>query len=196
MDQEQYSNYCPHVNSYVIENELWIDVDDVKDAGETIYGGNVFGRTGGPVRHQDPAPPIWSASHYSARIREVIAEKGIAVTLVQWYDEPKERRTCGVVHSPGMVSGSPPRRHRHSAKLAWLCANGKLAIGEPLSTGSIVDAPAIGAVKGVGESSRTEYLTGDHRTARITGFIVFADNDACGRLLFRLMLRQAEGRMG
>lgn len=179
-----YSTTVRNVNSYVIENELRIDVDDVKDVPVNLaYGGNVFAIVPA-ARFGIKIQPSYMEriKHYSARIREVIAEKGIAVTLVQWYDEPKSKEAdLRVVHSSGY--GSPDRSPGGtgtSAKVAWLCANGKLAIDEPFIHEGIVDAPFIGMVKGVEEKNgRTEYLTEITGQARITGFhkFVFADND-------------------
>ena len=88
-----YSTTVRNVNSYVIENELRIDVDDVKDVPVNLaYGGNVFAIVPA-ARFGIKIQPSYMEriKHYSARIREVIAEKGIAVTLVQWYDEPKSK---------------------------------------------------------------------------------------------------------
>lgn len=60
-----------NVNNFVIENELRIDVDDVKDVPVNLaYGGNVLLRTGGPVRHPKIQPSYMERiKHYSARIR-------------------------------------------------------------------------------------------------------------------------------
>ena len=105
-----YSTTVRNVNSYVIENELRIDVDDVKDVPVNLaYGGNVFAIVPA-ARFGIKIQPSYMEriKHYSARIREVIAEKGIAVTLVQWYDEPKSKEAdLRVVHSSGY--GSPDR---------------------------------------------------------------------------------------
>lgn len=112
-----YSTTVRNVNSYVIENELRIDVDDVKDVPVNLaYGGNVFAIVPA-ARFGIKIQPSYMEriKHYSARIREVIAEKGIAVTLVQWYDEPKSKEAdpAGGPQLRVWLSGSLPRRHRH-----------------------------------------------------------------------------------
>ena len=85
-------------------------MDDVKDVPVNLaYGGNVFAIVPA-ARFGIKIQPSYMEriKHYSARIREVIAEKGIAVTLVQWYDEPKSKEAdLRVVHSSGY--GSPDR---------------------------------------------------------------------------------------
>ena len=77
-------------------------MDDVKDVPVNLaYGGNVFAIVPA-ARFGIKIQPSYMEriKHYSARIREVIAEKGIAVTLVQWYDEPKSKEAdLRVVHS-------------------------------------------------------------------------------------------------
>ena len=115
-----YSTTVRNVNSYVIENELRIDVDDVKDVPVNLaYGGNVFAIVPA-ARFGIKIQPSYMEriKHYSARIREVIAEKGIAVTLVQWYDEPKSKEAdLRVVHSSGY--GSPDRSHLRRIRSAF-----------------------------------------------------------------------------
>ena len=137
-----YSTTVRNVNSYVIENELRIDVDDVKDVPVNLaYGGNVFAIVPA-ARFGIKIQPSYMEriKHYSARIREVIAEKGIAVTLVQWYDEPKSKEAdLRVVHSSGY--GSPDRSPGGtgtSAKLACLAQDGKLQPGAIWRQASII----------------------------------------------------------
>lgn len=173
-----------NVNSYVIENEIQIDVGDAKNVPVNLaYGGNVFAivpadRFGLKI---DPCE-MAELKKYSAQIREICSKKGYKVNLVQWFATPKsETSDLRVVHSSGY--GSPDRSPGGtgtSAKVAWLCANGKLSINEPFVHEGIVGACFIGRVVGTEDiNGRTEYLTEITGKARITGFhkFVFADTD-------------------
>lgn len=170
-----------NVNSYVIENEVRIDVDDIKDIPVTLaYGGNVFAIVPAEKFGIDIIPSdILKIKHYSQKVRKVFEEKGTKVNLVQWVAKAKlptsdER----VVHSSGY--GCPDRSPGGtgtSAKVAWLCENGKLKIDEPFVYEGIVDAPFIGVVKGIEEvNGRKEYITEVTGRARITGFHKFVFN--------------------
>ena len=169
-----------NVNSYVIENEVIVDVLDVKNVPINLaYGGNVFAILPAEMFGIKVEPPeIREIMKYSAEVRRIFRE----VTLVQWYAKPKfETSDLRVVHSSGY--GSPDRSPGGtgtSAKVAWLCANGKLQIGEEFVHEGIVDAPFTGkAIAEVKNGDRTEYVTEITAQARITGFhkFVFDDTD-------------------
>ena len=173
-----------NVNSYVIENEVLIDVFDVKDVPVNLaYGGNVFAIIPAEMFGLKIEPSeVREIMKYSAEIRKIFRERGLEVTLVQWYATPKfETSDLRVVHSSGY--GSPDRSPGGtgtSAKLAWLHENGLLAVGEPFVHEGIVDAPFTGRViEVVQNGDRTEYVTEITAQARITGFhkFVFDDSD-------------------
>ncbi|MCI8347865.1 MAG: proline racemase family protein [Firmicutes bacterium] len=173
-----------NVNSYVIENEIRIDVDDIKDIPVNLaYGGNVFAIIPADMFGVKIEPAYANKiREFSAKVREACKAKGVDVTLVQWYSTPKAKDAdLRVVHSSGY--GAPDRSPGGtgtSAKVAWLCENGKLKIDEPFVHEGIVDAPFIGMVRGVVENNgRKEYITEITGRARITGFhkFVFDDTD-------------------
>lgn len=173
-----------NVNSYVIENEIKIDVDGMKDIPVNIaYGGNTFAiLPAAPFGVKIEPPYVDKIKEYSARIREICKEKGFDVNLVQWYSEPKAADAdLRVMHSSG--SGLPDRSPGGtgtSAKVAWLYENGKLNLDEPFVHEGIVDANFTGMVKGIEQKNgRTEYITEITGRARITGFhkFVFDDTD-------------------
>ena len=173
-----------NVNSYVIENEIRIDVDDIKNVPVNIaYGGNVFAIIPvDPFGVKIEPKYVNRIKEYSAKVREICKEKGFDITLVQWYSKAKSPEAdLRVMHSSG--SGLPDRSPGGtgtSAKVAWLYENGKLALNEPFVHEGIVDANFIGTVKGVEQKNgRTEYITEITGRARITGFhkFVFDDTD-------------------
>lgn len=174
-----------NVNSYVIRNEVVVDVLDVKDVPVNIaYGGNVFAILPAEKFGVKILPhEVGTIKKYSAEVRKVIKkEHDIDITLVQWYAAARSKDAdMRVVHSSGY--GAPDRSPGGtgtSARVAWLHENGKLAIDEPFVYEGIVDAPFIGVVKGVEEvNGRKEYITEITGRARITGFhkFVFDDTD-------------------
>ncbi len=184
IDDRVESTTIRNVNSYVIENEVIIDVLDVKNVPVNLaYGGNVFAIIPAEMFGVKIVPSeIRTIMKYSAEVRRVFRERGIEVTLVQWYAKPKfETSDLRVVHSSGY--GSPDRSPGGtgtSAKVAWLCANGLLEVGGEFVHEGIVDAPFIGkAIEKVRNGDRDEYVTEITAQARITGFhkFVFDEND-------------------
>jgi proline racemase len=173
-----------NVDSYIIENEVIIDVDEVKEVPVNIcYGGNVFAIIPAEYFNIKIEPSeIGEIMYYSAEVRRIFKERGINVDLVQWYDKPKSQKAnLRVVHSSGY--GSPDRSPGGtgtSAKLAWLCDNDKLNIGEMFVHEGIVDTCFTGKVLSKNNiNNRVEYSTEITGEARITGFhkFVFAEND-------------------
>ena len=81
-----YSTTVRNVNSYVIENELRIDVDDVKDVPVNLaYGGNVFAIVPA-ARFGIKIQPSYMEriKHYSARIRACAPTTCITSTRWPW----------------------------------------------------------------------------------------------------------------
>mgnify|MGYP002561385176 CR=1 FL=1 len=177
-----------NVNSYVIENEIRIDVDDIKDIPVNIaYGGNVFAIVPAARFNVEIKPAdAQKIKYYSAKIRQacdkIIGKDEYKITLVQWYDTPKyDGSDLRVVHSSGY--GSPDRSPGGtgtSAKLAWLGENGLLKVDQPFVHEGIVDGKFIGKIKEILEvNGRKEYVTEITGEARITGFhkFVFDEED-------------------
>ena len=183
------STSIQNVNSYVIRNEIRIDVDDIKDIPVNIaYGGNVFAIVPADAFGVEITPSQAEIiKGYSAKIRkacdEMIGDENLRISLVQWYSTPKKRSAdLRVVHSSGY--GSPDRSPGGtgtSAKLAWLMENNMLEIGQDFVHEGIVDGDFIGRVKErIDTCGRSEYVTEITGEARITGFhkFVFDENDS------------------
>lgn len=171
-----------NVNSYVIENEIRIDVDNVKDIPVNIaYGGNVFAIIScDPFGLKIEPAYVDKIKEISSKVREICRKRGFDITLVQWYTSPKyEGADLRVMHSSG--GGLPDRSPGGtgtSAKVAWLCENGLLKVDEPFVHEGIVDANFIGTVKDIVENNgRKEYVTEITGRARITGFHTFVFDD-------------------
>ena len=181
------STSVQNVNSFVIENEIRIDVDDIKDIPVNVaYGGNVFAIVPAERFNVKITPEYASKiKYYSAKIRkacdEVIGKGEYKITLVQWYDTPKFADSdLRVVHSSGF--GSPDRSPGGtgtSAKLAWLGENGLLKVDQPFVHEGIVDGLFIGKIKQILEvDGHKEYVTEITGQARITGFHKFVFDEA------------------
>ena len=171
-----------NVNSYVIENEIRIDVDDVKNVPVNIaYGGNIFAIICcDPFGLKIEPSYVNEIKEVSAKVRKICQERGFDITLVQWYTSPKyEGADLRVMHSSG--GGLPDRSPGGtgtSAKVAWLCENGFLKVDEPFVHEGIVNANFIGTVKEIVEKNgRKEYVTEITGRARITGFHTFVFDD-------------------
>lgn len=177
-----------NVNSYVIKDEIRIDVEDIKDVPVNVaYGGNVFAIVPAAKFNVKITPAdAGKLKAYSAKIRkacdQVLNDDSRKITLVQWYDTPKfSDSDLRVVHSSGY--GSPDRSPGGtgtSAKLAWLGENGMLEVGKPFVHEGIVDGKFIGTIKGtVKQNGRTEYITEIRSVAKIIAFhkFVFDDDD-------------------
>ncbi|MBR3707083.1 MAG: proline racemase family protein [Firmicutes bacterium] len=184
--KDDYVEYTTirNVNAYVIENEVRIDVDGHTDVPVNLaYGGNVFA-----IMNLEPfglklePAYVQDVKALSKKVRQVLADMGKPVNLVQWYTTPKAADAdLRVMHSSG--GGCPDRSPGGtgtSAKLAWLCENGLLEVDQPFVHEGICDVNFIGTVKGIVENNgRKEYITEISAKARITGFhkFVFDDTD-------------------
>ncbi len=173
-----------NVNAYVIENEVRIDVDGVKDVPVNVaYGGNIFAIINLELFGLKLEPAyVHEIKELSKKVRAILNEKGYNITLVQWYTKPKSPNAdLRVMHSSG--SGCPDRSPGGtgtSAKLAWLYENGLLEVDQPFVHEGICDVDFIGTIKGIEEvNGRKEYITEITSRARITGFhkFVFDDTD-------------------
>lgn len=170
-----------NVNAYVIQNEVRIDCGEIKDIPVNLaYGGNVFAilpaeKFGVEIEPKD----VKKIKMYSREVRKVFEEMGIHVNLVQWVSKAKlPTSTQRVVHGSGYgLPDRSPGGTGTSAKLAWLCENGQLKVGEKFVYEGIVDAQFIGEVIEVLEvNGRKEYVTEVSGRARITGFHKFVFN--------------------
>ncbi len=182
------STSIQNVNSYVIRDEIRIDVGDVKDVPVNIaYGGNVFAIVPAAKFNVKIVPEFArKIREYSAKVRKecdkIIGIEEQKISLVQWYDTPKSAESdLRVVHSSGY--GSPDRSPGGtgtSAKLAWLGENGMLEVGQPFVHEGIVDGKFIGTIKEVVErNGQKEYVTEITGEARIIAFhkFVFDEED-------------------
>ncbi|MFR0903053.1 MAG: proline racemase family protein, partial [Anaerovoracaceae bacterium] len=183
-DDKTFVKSCSiqNVNSYVIENEIRIDVDDIKDIPVNVaYGGNVFAIVPAAKFNIEIKPEnAEKIKYYSAKIRKacdkILGKEEFKITLVQWYDTPKYHESdLRVVHSSGY--GSPDRSPGGtgtSAKLAWLGENNMLEIDQPFVHEGIVDGKFIGKIKDIIDAGdHKEYITEITGEARITGFHKF-----------------------
>ncbi|WP_312812782.1 proline racemase family protein [Sedimentibacter sp.] len=182
------STSIQNVNSYVIDNEVFIDVEDVKNLKvEVAYGGNYFAIVPADTFNVKIIPEsVNLIKHLSTKIieacNEKLKDKKVKINLVQWYHDPFIKgANLRCVHSSG--KGSPDRSPGGtgtSAKLAVLYLQGKLKINEPFVQESIIGGKFIGKILDIIQEGNITYIvpeiTGE---AKITGFhkFVFDETD-------------------
>lgn len=185
------STAIENVHSYVIDPDMVIEVDGVKDVHvQVAYGGNVFAILSADLFGLRLVPENCEEMKRLSRMVRAACDAQLAaqgrpeckITLVQWYHAPLgPDADTRCVHSSGY--GSPDRSPGGtgtSAKLAVLHRQGALAVGQPFAQESIVSGKFIGRILQVlEENGNTVIVPEITGQARITGFhkFVFDERD-------------------
>ncbi len=181
-DGEVLSTSIYNVDSYIIQNDIEIELDEVgKIQVDVSYGGNYFAIVKADDFDIDIIPEnIRKIKEWSKTIRRVTSEqlkdKNININLVQWF-HPSNREGIDTkcIHSSG--SGAPDRSPGGtgtSAKLATLYSKGLLDVNESFVQEGVVGGVFVSKITGIRKENGIDYIsTKITSNAYITAFHKF-----------------------
>jgi len=181
-DGQVISTSIYNVDSYVVENDIEIDLEEVgKIKVDVAYGGNYFAIVDATNFNIEIVPEnIRKIKEWSKIIRKVtdeeLKDRNIRINLVQWF-HPSNREGIDTkcIHSSG--SGAPDRSPGGtgtSAKLAVLYSKGLLDINEEFVQEGVVGGVFVSKITEIRKDKNIDYIsTKITSNAYITAFHKF-----------------------